>query len=340
MGRGRNLGGAGDPLEPSSRGVSGSNRPGPLAGDGGAARSRSQDTNDPIRSICSKMQYVFMNRGINMSAEVLAIAEAAKALATVFAEREKNRNMMAEFSSILAKNNEILIREMGAVVRKALSDQVVADCNNMMQTLSLFYNEYANNPLDIEKLTTIEQQCQFVLNRLDDPEIALAGIRTYLGVASLRISALALKSEFQPGDRVNATNLAVESIKYAKNARSSLLEVPSKRVVAGFTSGGDFMRARDDAHDDYYVCNWNLYLKLDGKTVAEDSNWTEDGYPSYGSTEKLKADKQCRDETQIRLAKNKKIQAKKKQLEDKILAELPFGEIDTCVKCWEEFSRL
>ncbi len=272
-----------------------------------------------------------------MSAVVLAIAEAAKALATAYAEREKNRDMMAEFSSIIAKNNEILIREMGALIRKSLSDQVVAECNNMMQTLSLFYNEYANNPLDIDKLTTIEQQCQFVLNRLDDPEIALAGIRTYLGVASLRINALALKSEFQPGDRVNAKNLAVLSVKFAQNARSSLLQVPSERVVADFISSVTSILAPGDAGD-FWRCSMRLELKLDGKSIIKEDYIND--YDPQSCLDYFTAGEKCLEEAKAGLSNNKEIQAKKKELEDRILTELPFGEIDTCIRCWEEFSRL
>jgi hypothetical protein len=93
-------------------------------------------------------------------------------------------------------------------VHTLLNEVKLEDCVNRLATLSTFLDEYRNNPSDVAKLSLIEQQAQYALDILNDPDLEIPGVHLYAGVASLRISSLLLKASFQPGDLENAKGVA------------------------------------------------------------------------------------------------------------------------------------
>jgi hypothetical protein len=145
-------------------------------------------------------------------AVIVAAAEIAAKLYTEEQRRkeasQQDAKMLAGFARLLSANNDVLVKQLAASVKALLNQEKLDDCSNKLSTLSVFMEEFSNNPQDQDKLSLVEQQCQFVLDILDDEDLQIPGVRTYMGVASLRISSLLLKSNYQSGDLDNARTLA------------------------------------------------------------------------------------------------------------------------------------
>jgi hypothetical protein len=201
-----------------------------------------------------------------MCAEVVAaIAQASIKLYTAYAEKEKNRREISDFAALVAANSKLLVLAIENVLKRNGDAQVIADCQNRLEALSAFFSEYANNSLDVDKLRQIDQQAMYILAELDDPCISLPAVSLYLSVATLRINALALKAEFEPGDKENAKAQALRSIDYAKQSRSQLEKVPDQRVTVRYKETGGWDSRCDGEW--VFICDVQGSVCLDGKRM-------------------------------------------------------------------------
>ena len=165
-----------------------------------------------------------------MAIEMAAIVEAAKLIAAYNEQKHIEAATFAGFAKILKDNNEALIRDMTSIVHQAFSQEKLNECNNTLQTLSTFFQDYAENPAGQDKILECDLKAQYVIDILDDDDIAAAGIRSYLTAASLRISVLLLRSVFEPDALRIAVTLARNSIDYVTRMQPILVEMTERRV--------------------------------------------------------------------------------------------------------------
>jgi hypothetical protein len=278
---------------------------------------------------------------MSAAAAIAAIIDAAAKIYTAYNAKEENRRQFAQLSSILSQANSELISQMEIVIGSALNKDKKDYCTDRLQSLSTFFLEYKNNPLDIDKLRCIDQEPQFLLNRLDNPEDSLPAIHTFIGTATLRIDALALKSEFEPGDKVNAIELAKRSIEYAKQARSLMLENIDKRVTVTYKQ---FFMLHPDRHEgSFKYCRVEGVLKRDSKTVKKTIWDTEDRgqdynmnrYGFWGSDLPL-SKKRCLDDGTHAISGD--LESRKISIASEIIKELPLSVIDQCIESWSAFA--
>lgn len=277
-----------------------------------------------------------------MTAEIIAaIAQAAAKLYTAYTEREQNRREISDFAALIAANSKSLVQEIESVLRRSVDAQVISDCENRMQALSVFFKEYANNSLDIDKLRTIDQETMFILAQLDDPNVSLPAITLYLSVATLRIDALALKAEFEPGDRANAKAQALRALEYTKEARRLLENVPDTRVSVDYREICTWSRVSEDTVVPY--CRVWGFVRLDGKKVlTKEVTRQGDEYGAGGASDgQIISDHSIKDPL-ISDAKHEiqsYISDKVNELKNSIRASTPFAVIDKCIAAWEAFSQ-
>jgi hypothetical protein len=270
---------------------------------------------------------------------VAAIIQAAGKLYTAYADREENRRQMSEFAKLLSSANSVLITEMEKIVAKALEQQIINECTDRLQSLSVFYSENAANPMDLDKLRRIDQESQFILNRLDNPDTCIPAIHTYMGVATLRINSLALKSEFEPGDRINAINLAKTSIDYVTQVRRLLDLVPPARITLKYESG--IMHHAGRREDSYFYCRVTAFLKRDGKTLKKvvwDTEEQGQDHNSMFSPLIYNNDERCHQHGVAAI--EPQIGPTRDQLINEIQNSLPYGDIDNCIDSWKTFSGM
>ena len=239
-------------------------------------------------------------------------------------EKEKDAKALAGFARLLSANNDFLVKEISGSVKALLNQAKLDDCTNKLSTLSVFFEEYGNNTLDQGKLSLVEQQCQFILDILDDQELELAGIRTYMAVTSLRISSLLLKANFQPGDLQNARDLAARAVSHTTWVAARMRSIPPGRIfkflfcmpginvsIPG-TSGGSSNP----------FCHCSITVSLDGREVYK----KRADFMNPQDSEKMY--KKAHEELDSGAAAF---------IEGKIatmLSELPLDEIDRCLAEW------
>jgi hypothetical protein len=284
-----------------------------------------------------------------MSAAVIAaIIEVAGKIYTAYNDKEENRALISEFSNMLSLAHAELISQLTDIIGNALSQDKIKDCNDRLESLAMFFSEYANNPLDIDKLRCIDRETQFLLNRLDDPQDSLPAIHVYLGAASLRIDALALKSEFEPGDKINAVNLARRSIDYAKSVKILLADSPRQRISLIYDADVhlDMYNRGDDANPFHYcVCTGTVRkdrniiksIKYDTQDEGEDNISRYGGGILIGN--RLKKAKQRCLEDGVNYMGGRLEKLKNEQIAE-ITASLPLTEIDKCIDGWSAFASM
>jgi len=257
------------------------------------------------------------------------IVEAAQLLVTAYVDRQQNADRMSQIARMIAANNAVLIAEMSRIVKQAFSDFKLDDCNNKLATLATFYGEYATNLEDFAKLQLIEQQCQFVLDNLNDPDIKFSGITSYVTVASLRINALALKSHFQSADKENAKNLATDSIHYVEGIKPQLIDAVKARVSPTYlvpqyssSAGG---------HGVSRTCFCYCYYTIDGSTENFQTDFAR-GLDAAESPQKCSDYFNSQDQS---LYIN--VESKRNQRIDELIKSLPLEEIDKSIEAWKDF---
>jgi len=260
---------------------------------------------------------------------VTLVIEAAQLLVTAYVDRQQNADRMSQIARLIAANNTILIAEMSRIVKQAFSDFKLNDCNNKLATLSTFYGEYATNLGDFAKLQLIEQQCQFVLDNLDDPDLKFSGIKSYIAVASLRINALALKSHFQPADKDNARNLASNSIAYVESVKPQLIDAVKARVSPTFLVPR--FETNHSRSGTSYRCSALCLYTVDGSNENPQSAISRDA-------DTIKSSQSCSDYFNLtdRSLYND-VESKRHQRIDELVRSLPLEEIDKSVEAWKEF---
>jgi hypothetical protein len=263
-----------------------------------------------------------------MAIEMAAIAEAAKLISAYNEQKRVEASTFAGFARILKENNEALIRDMSSIVQQAFSQAKLDQCNNTLQTLSTFFQDYAENPAGRDKLIECDHKAQYVMDILDDDDIAAAGIRSYLTAASLRISVLLLRSEFEPDALRNAVSLALHSIKYVTQIQPVLVGMTERRV------GGVTLKS----------------LGIDGIKHELETVGTLflDGQPYIRETLKKECNPNIRnDNTPMSCVYTRKNQEErveavlyKKQffLKQNLREQLPLNEITECSQSWQTFA--
>jgi len=254
---------------------------------------------------------------------------AAKIIASAYLDKRQNAQEAAQISALLAANNAVLIQEMERIISQEFDLRILAECNNILATLSVFYQEYANNPDDFAKLSLIEQQCQFALDKLDDPGTRFPGIQTYAATTSLRINALALKSNFQSGDKLNARASAERSRKYFEVTKPQLIEATKARVgpllaIDSFNCSGPLGR------NGVKVC-----------TCLHIAQYTVDGKNAFARTEASGvSNKTACDSSPVGQSLRREAEESRTQKINQLVAALPLKQMEQCMTEWKNFLAL
>jgi hypothetical protein len=286
-----------------------------------------------------------------MAIELAAIIKVAELVAKVAIDQNEKKSkalLVSDIARLIADNNAILIREMSSIVGKAFSQAKLDACNNTLSTLAIFYREFANNPEDLSKLSIIDQQAQFVLDILNDEDIALAGVRTYLATASIRMNALVAKAEFQQGDLANAKEVAVDSVAYVARMWPLLVESTIKRVtqLELYPSSCKKNIGRDfDGNQTFDLhCCALIQIKVDGDYAYVEEVDTGVELPKFDKMHKGQF--MCRrivldgyNVPDIRKRILEKAGSAQSGLEQKLIGDLPLREMEACALQWKAFSQ-
>jgi hypothetical protein len=93
-------------------------------------------------------------------AVIVAAAEIAAKLYTEEQRRkeasQQDAKMLAGFARLLSANNDVLVKQLAASVKALLNQEKLDDCSNKLSTLSVFMEEFSNNPQDQDKLSLVE----------------------------------------------------------------------------------------------------------------------------------------------------------------------------------------
>lgn len=252
------------------------------------------------------------------------LLQIAKALYKDHQEKEKNAAEMAALAKILRDSNSALVEEMSRLINTAFSSQKLTECDNRLQALEIFYGEYSNNPADFDKLKTIEQECQFILSILDDEDIRLSGISTYMGAASLRINALLLKADTQPGELQNAKDLAKRSADHVDGVIPELTEGAESRIRSKLIRSNTLLHFNKLGT----TCSGVSSYVLDGKKVVVDHYLNISNHPRRALPDFVR----CRNSVQssLQVGLDAAFDAKKKQL----IEALPVKDLELAKAEW------
>jgi hypothetical protein len=300
-----------------------------------------------------------------MSVELAAIVKLAE-LATKIAidqnERKANAKLVADFSRVIAENNEILFRGMSSIIGRAFSQEKLDSCNNTLSTLAKFYREFANNPDDLSKISLIETQAGFVLDILNDDDIALVGIRTYLATASIRINALVAKAAFFANDLANAKEEALTSVAYVTRIWPLLVETTMQRIgqpsFTSFIRGVNCRREWDQEGGSRYVCDEHCWAKieipLDGSIASTHevdtgpvdlSGYTFSRIFTPDMARRMKCENMVKRggtnniDPAVRQSLIRVANLDRAPLEQQLIRELPLSEMEACATAWQSFSQ-
>ena len=270
-----------------------------------------------------------------MPIELGTIVEAAKLIAAYNEKRSIEASTLAGFARIIQENNDALIRDMSSILRQAFSQAKLTQCNNTLQTLSTFFQDYAENPAGIDKIKECDLQAAYVMDILDDEDIAFAGIRSYLAAASLRIGSLLLRSVFEPDAFKNAVSLSKKCIEYVAKFKPLLINTTEQRV-SPVTTNLYWSEGGEGPGGQVPFCTGVSRVFLDGAEVFTDTKIISLQRPpgQIGGPEPDRAEV----EQKLEIAIIQAVRGKRQKLIDKLLAELPLNEMAECSKYWKTFA--
>lgn len=150
-----------------------------------------------------------------MPIEGFEVAKAAAGLVASYVGNQQQASALAaEVAALLDQNNAIILAGVANLLKASFSQAKLDQCNNKAKTIATFMGEYNVNPADQSKLVAVDQMSGELLDVLDDPDIAVAGIANWMIAASIRLLALQTKSSIFPADLTNAKNRATDYSAY------------------------------------------------------------------------------------------------------------------------------
>lgn len=147
-------------------------------------------------------------------------------------DQQQAAALAAQMSEQLKTNNAAILTGVAQLLKQTFSQNKLDQCNNMVETLATFMEEYNVNPNDQAKLFAVDQKSGELLEVLDDSDIAVAGIANWMITADIRILALQEKAKIFPADLTNAKNRANDYSAYVDGMKSKVFSGIESRFSA------------------------------------------------------------------------------------------------------------
>lgn len=161
---------------------------------------------------------------------------AAGYVVSYLSDQSQARTLAAQVAKQLNENNAAILAGVANLLKAAFSEVKLNQCNNMAKTIATFMDEYNVNPSDPSKLIAVEQKAGELLDVLDDPDIAVAGISNWMITANIRILALQEKAKTYAAELTNAKNRAKDYSGYVE----SMIPTVESSIQARFGPVGDY----------------------------------------------------------------------------------------------------